>query len=359
MHVLIVDDDDIARELASQTLANAGYEVGVASNGREALEALRSGRYNLVVSDWEMPEMNGIELCRKIRERHFSSYIYVILVTCRDGTDNVVEGLSAGADDFITKPFDPAELCVRLRCGVRLLSLESRDLVIFTLAKLAESRSPETGAHLERIREYCRVLALHLSRLDKFRDQVDGDYVRLIYLTSPLHDIGKVGIPDDVLLKPGPLTPKEFEIMKSHVRIGAETLDAAARLHPDAEFLRMARDIALTHHEKFDGSGYTRGLSGTAIPLCGRIVALADVYDALTTKRVYKDALPHDVAKSIIVQGSGSHFDSDIVDAFLATEEEFIRIRERFDHADDENFLDVARGLVGSDGNAMVEAALL
>ena len=139
MRVLIVDDDEIARDLLSEALIGAGYEVSAARDGREALEILRTGVFRLVISDWEMPEMNGLELCRRIRERHFSSYVYIILVTSRDGTDNVVEGLSAGADDFITKPFHPAELCVRVRAGVRLLSLESRNVTIFTLAKLAES----------------------------------------------------------------------------------------------------------------------------------------------------------------------------------------------------------------------------
>src|SRR5579862_5021545 len=164
MHVLIVDDDEIALELLSEALTGAGHEVSMARNGREALEILRTGLYQFVISDWEMPEMTGIELCRRIRERPFSSYVYIILVTSREGTEHVVEGLDAGADDFITKPFHPAELCVRMRSGARLLSLESRNVTIFTLAKLAESRSPETGAHLERMREYCRVLAIALGK---------------------------------------------------------------------------------------------------------------------------------------------------------------------------------------------------
>jgi len=362
MRVLIVDDDEIARDLLSEALTGAGYEVSAARDGREALEILRTGVFRLVISDWEMPEMNGLELCRRIRERHFSSYVYIILVTSRDGTDNVVEGLSAGADDFITKPFHPAELRVRVRSGVRLLSLESRNLTIFTLAKLAESRSPETGAHLERMREYCRVLAERLSHDKKYDSVIDADYVHLIYLTSPLHDIGKVGIQDSVLLKGGPLTDKEFEIMKSHVRIGADTLAAAALFQPDAEFLRMAHDIALTHHEWYDGSGYPQGLVGDEIPLCGRIVALADVYDALTAKRVYKNAFTHDVAKSVILEESGVHFDPDIVDAFLETEQEFIDIQKRFanvESGDLQNLEFVASNLAvhsaGTEARASVE----
>lgn len=334
MRVLIVDDDEIAIELLRTTLESAGYEVVSASNGEEALELLRSESFRIVVSDWEMPGMSGIELCRQIRERRSSQYVYIILVTSRTGTADVVKGLNAGADDFVAKPFHPAELCVRLKAGTRLLALESRDVTIFVLARLAESRDPETGAHLERIRAYCRITAEYLSTQPKYREILNGDYVQLIYRTSPLHDIGKVGIPDSVLLKPGRLTDREFEIMKMHTVIGAETLDAAAQLQPEAKFLQMARDIALTHHEQWDGSGYPRGLKGEEIPLCGRIVALADVYDALTVKRVYKAAFSHEVARSIILDGRGSHFDPDIVDAFEAIEDSFISVRQEFADAE-------------------------
>ena len=334
MRLLIVDDDEIARDMLQHTLRQAGYEVDAAANGRAALEILRGGACRLVVSDWVMPEMDGIELCRAIRNGDFSGYIYVILLTSRDRTEDVVEGLSAGADDFIVKPFQPAELQVRIRAGERILSLETRDLAIFALAKLAESRDPDTGAHLERMRQYSRILAQHLSESDKFRDQLDGNYVRMIYLTSPLHDIGKVGIPDSVLLKPGRLNDREFEVMKRHTTIGANTLGAALLEHPGVEFLRMGRDIALTHHEQFDGSGYPAGLAGYDIPLCGRIVALADVYDALTTKRVYKDAFSNDVARSIILEGSGGHFDRDIVEAFVQCEEKFLAVQQHFAEAE-------------------------
>jgi putative two-component system response regulator len=338
MRVLIVDDDEIALELLSEVLSESGHEVERAKNGREALEILREGLFQIVISDWEMPEMSGIELCRNIRERHLSNYVYTILVTARDGRGDVVEGLSAGADDFVTKPFEPSELSVRLKTAERLLALESRNVTIFTLAKLAESRSPETGAHLDRIREYSRVVAQELGKSGKYSHVIDANYVQLIYLTSPLHDIGKVGIPDSVLLKAGPLTDREFEIMKSHVMIGAQTLDAAARMQRDVEFLRMARDIALTHHERFDGSGYPRGLAGEQIPLCGRIVAIADVYDALTVRRVYKNALQHDVAASIIREEKARHFDPDIVDAFFRVEDKILQIQQRFaDESTDED----------------------
>lgn len=331
MHVLAVEDDCVSAEILGSWLRHFGYEVTTADNGRDAFDLVRTGRYRLIVSDWEMPGMSGVEICRQIRGRSWGSYIYVILVTSFEGVDNVVEGLNAGADDFLTKPLQPEELRMRLRAGERILSLESRDIIIFALAKLAESRDPQTGAHLERIREYCRVLGEELSHWDKFRDVIDGEYVQLLYLTSPLHDIGKVGIPDRVLLKPGRFTPEEFEIMKRHTIIGGETLNAATQAHPGAQFLRMAYDIAMTHHERFDGSGYPRGLRGEEIPLCGRILALADVYDALTTERVYKPRFEHEATRRLILEGRGLYFDPDIVEAFLRRENEFLAISRRFD----------------------------
>ncbi len=331
MRVLVVDDDCVSAEILTNSLQCFGYEVTVADNGRAAFELIRTGRYHLVVSDWEMPEMSGLELCRQIRKRRWSSYIYLILVTSYEGVENIVEGLNAGADDFLTKPFEPEELRVRLRVGERILSLESRDVVIFALAKLAESRDPETGVHLERMREYCRLLGQELSQRDKFRHLVDGEYVQLLYLTSPLHDIGKVGIPDRVLLKPGRLTAEEFEIMKQHACIGGNTLEAAVRANPEAQFLAMAREIALTHHERYDGTGYPRGLREEEIPLCGRITAVADVYDALTTRRVYKPRMSHETARGIILDGRGTHFDPDLIEAFLRREKDFISVGRRLD----------------------------
>lgn len=330
MRVLVAEDSEVDAELLRHALEHYGYDVTIANNGKQAWDLLRTGRYRLVVSDWEMPEMSGIDLCRAVRQ-HGRSYVYFILLTLKTSKQCVIEGLAAGADDYLTKPFEPEELYVRLRAGERLLTLESRDVAIFSLAKLAESRDPETGMHLERIREYCRILAEQLIQEKDFENQIDGEYAEMLYLTSPLHDIGKVGIPDRVLLKPGRLTPEEFEIMKQHTVIGGKTLDAAAMAYPEATYLRMARDIAWTHHEKFDGSGYPKGLRGREIPLCGRIVAVADVYDALTTKRVYKDAYCHEVARSIIVEGSNQHFDARIVDAFLSSENRILQTKERLE----------------------------
>jgi putative two-component system response regulator len=328
--ILVVEDDPMSINLLKVALSAAGHEMLVARNGREALDILRHNSIRFVISDWEMPEMSGVELCRAIRAPEFTRYIYTILLTGRSDANSLIEGLTAGADDFIQKPFNRDELTVRIRTGERIVSLETRDLAIFAMARLAESRDPESGAHLERVQNYARLLAEDLSRLPTYRETVDENYIRLLYLTSPLHDIGKVAIPDHVLLKPGRLDAAEFEIMKTHTTLGAETLSAAIREFPDARFLRMAQQIALTHHERFDGNGYPCNLKGHDIPLCGRIVALADVYDALTSKRVYKSAMAHAVARSVILQDRGTHFDPDVVDAFVRCESKFLEIRNRF-----------------------------
>jgi putative two-component system response regulator len=331
MQVLLVEDDDISRLMLENSLIQAGFEVLTAVDGLDALEQLHCGTCRLVITNWDMFPMNGIELCHAIRRGQCAGYVYVILLTSHDSVQATIEGLSSGADDFIKKPFNPAELVVRVRTGVRVISVESREVTIFALAKLAESRDPETGAHLERVRNYCRQLARHLSTLPSFAQQIDGDFIRLIYVTSPLHDIGKVGIPDRVLLKPSALNADEIEIMKTHTTLGAATLGAALEQFPHAEFLKMAHDIAATHHERWDGSGYPRGLKGNEIPLAGRIVAVADVYDALSSKRVYKEAYSHDMARELISQGSGTHFDPAVVGAFLACADEFVAIRQCHD----------------------------
>jgi len=330
MKILIADDEQIPLAMLERVLCKAGHDVRTATNGEEALAFLREGAYRLVISDWEMPRMNGVELCRAVRNGEFAGYVYFILLTAREGTESIVEGLSAGADDFVHKPFIPAELLMRVRTGERILSMETRDLAIFAMAKLAESRDPETGNHIERVRGYCRILASSLATQPKFAAEVDAQFVRLIYATSPLHDIGKVAIPDCVLLKPARLSDREFEIMKMHTILGSRTLDAALREYPEVRFLQMARDIALTHHERFDGTGYPAQLRGEDIPLCGRVLALADVYDALTSKRVYKESFTHDIARAIVLDGRGTHFDPDIVDAFVQNEREFVEVQRSY-----------------------------
>ena len=330
MKVLVADDDRFTRELLRHTLARDGYEVLTATDGEEAIGMLRDHGCRLLISDWEMPRVSGPELCRRLRSAELPWYVYTLMLTARTGTANTIEALTAGADDFVTKPLDPAELLVRVRNGARIISLQTSELALFALAKLAESRDDETGAHLERVREYSRILAAALAADDRYRPVVTPEYIRMIYVTSPLHDIGKVGIPDAVLLKPARLNDREFEIMKSHTLIGARTLDALLAQSPGAEFLVMSRDIALTHHEQWDGGGYPNGLKGEAIPLCGRIVALADVYDALTSRRVYKPAFPHDVAGQMIAADAGRHFDPHLTEVFLACEEQLLAVRARY-----------------------------
>jgi len=215
----------------------------------------------------------------------------------------------------------------------RLESLEARHLTIFALAKLAGKRSLETGVHLERIRTYTRILARQLSSSGQMADVVTPRFIEMVYLTSPLHDIGKVGIPDSILLKPGPLSADEFEVMKRHTTIGADAIQAALEKYPQVEYLQIARDIALTHHERFDGTGYPRGLAGEDIPTCGRMIALADVYDALTCHRVYKQALSPQEARDIIVRERGKALDPRVVQAFLQVEDEFLSAHLHF--ADD------------------------
>lgn len=330
MRILIADDDELSLELLAHVLRQSGYRVTSAHDGAQALELVGTGRFRVVISDWEMPGLSGLDLCREIRRRESPHPIYFMLLTSRSASQDMLAGLNAGADDFLVKPFDPTELRVRLRTAERLLSVESRNLAIFALAKLAESRDPETGLHLERMREYARLVAIELSYWPDFRETIDADYIRTLYMTCPLHDIGKIAIPEGVLLKPSHLTADEYEIMKRHATVGAETLAAAGLDCPDARFLQMAHDLARTHHERFDGAGYPAGLAGEKIPLCGRIAALADTYDALTSDRVYRRAFSHDAARTMIVAERGGQFDPRVVDAFLRVESSVLDVAERF-----------------------------
>jgi putative two-component system response regulator len=336
LKILVVDDEVVSRELLAELLRQDGFDVDVAKDGAAALEAVDNGDIRMVVTDWMMPNLNGVDLCREIRNRNTAGYVYLILVTSRDKPEDVITGLTAGADDFIAKPVDPAELRMRVHVGKRIISLETRDVAIFAMAKLAESRDPETGAHLERIQGYARALAQQLLNTGQFKHEIDDAFVQSLFLTSPLHDIGKVGIPDSVLLKPGRLSDREFNIMKTHCEIGANALSAAVRQYPDVEYLRMARDLALTHHERYDGSGYPQGLDWIDIPLCGRIAAVADVFDALVSKRIYKDAFSFDVAHAIIAEERGKQFDPHVVDAFFECEPTFHQIFETFIDVDSE-----------------------
>jgi putative two-component system response regulator len=329
MRVLLVDDDDRSLEVLGDLLARSGYGVSHAASDRQALQLLENGSFRLVITEWRAPNLDALELCRNIRSNKTAGYVYTIILSDRSDRSDVAMGLSAGADDYVCKPYHAPELLLRVSASKRIAALGASEVAVFALAKLAESRDPETGQHLERMRNYCWILARWLRR--EFLEITD-EFVDTLYQTSTLHDIGKVGIPDSVLLKPGRLTASEFEVMKTHTNIGAQTLSAAMRQFPEVNYLAMARDIALTHHECFDGSGYPQGLRGTQIPLCGRIVALADVYDALTSQRPYKAAYEHEVARRLILE-TLDRFDPRVLTAFLELESEFVAIRDAFSDA--------------------------
>ena len=329
MKILVVDDDDIALAMVRIILMKERHEVVLAHDGEEALSILRHNDIRVVISDWNMPKMDGVQLCRRIREMPSLAYVYVIMVTSRSTGDDMLVGLWTGADDYITKPFNPVELLLRVRNAERIASLEVAEVTIFCLAKLAESKDSETGQHLERMRGFSTLLAEQMVKDEAIARQLSPSFPSVIHQTSPLHDIGKVGIPDSILLKPGSLNDDEWTIMKRHTEIGAETLDMALRRHPGAEILRIAQRHRLGAPRALGRQRLSAGLEGRGYSLGRAVVALANVYDALTARRVYKAAMPHDVARGIILQGTGNHFDPRVVEAFLAVEQKFIELQER------------------------------
>jgi putative two-component system response regulator len=329
LNVVVADDDLVTLNIVANALTAAGHSVRLAADGLEAQSLIRESRPHVVFTDWNMPGCDGLELCRWIREHYASPYIYVIISTARGDVTDAVQALSMGADEYLRKPVEALEVAARVRAAERILSMESRHLTILALAKLAESRDPETGKHLERIGAYVRLLHGQLSGHSPYAREIDRLDVEMLTLTSTLHDVGKVGVPDSILLKPGRLNDKEYQMMKLHTDIGAEALRAVMTGSAGEEFLQMAHDIALSHHEHFDGQGYPLGLKGQDIPLVGRIVALADVYDALTSTRVYRPAMLHCVAHDLITQEAGKHFDPVMVDAYLSCEAGFQEIQER------------------------------
>ncbi len=301
---------------------------------------------DLVMLNVMMPGIDGYETCRRIRSRPFGRAIQVIMVSAKSSRGEQVRAYAAGADDYVVKPFDPYELRSRVRLHFRLRgALETvaltrgyalrgdaasdpdeerarflthaHDVTVAALTKVAELRDTETGEHLVRMRSYAQIVAEELSCHGPYKEQIDEQFLDDLYRASPLHDIGKVGINDAILLKPARLTLEEFEMMKQHATIGANILDNVALGAPDASFLSMAATVARFHHERFDGRGYPIGLRGTEIPLPARIVALADAFDAITSIRPYKAPQPATTARDIIQRDSGSHFDPVVVEAFL------------------------------------------
>jgi putative two-component system response regulator len=362
--VLVVDDSEMNRDLLLRRLSKMDLELSEAGNGEEALKAMKEHSFDLVLLDIMMPVMDGYETLEYMQKNEDTQRIPVIMITALDDVDSAVRCIDMGAVDYITKPFNPTLLKSRVTASLERKRLSDADenrrlqtelsneylseqvrekvreisksqlAAIFAMSKLAESRDPETGEHLERMREYCKVLSEQLSRMPKYRSIIDREFVDNIYAASPLHDIGKVGVDDSVLLKPGKLNAEEWKQMKLHPVIGAETLREVDRQHPGNSFIKTGIAIAEGHHEKWDGSGYPHGVAGEKIPLVARVLALGDVYDALTSKRCYKEAFSHEKSVSIILEGDGNHFDPDIVLAFRETEIEFQDIRTNFEDSE-------------------------
>ena len=328
LSILLVDDDSAQLMLIRMLVEQQGYDVLTARNGQEALALFRKNSdIRLVVTDLEMPVMDGFELIRRVRQEQ-TRYTYIIVLTSHKDQHSVVEALNDGADDFLTKPAFNEELQLRIKSGIRLLRLESQDELILSMAKLSEYRSEETGYHLERVQHYTSLLAYDL--LENCQElNLTSSFAEEISQVTPLHDIGKVAIPDNILHKPGKLTEEEFETMKEHAVIGGKMLlDIFAKT--GSHYLKTASDIAMYHHEKFNGTGYPKGLKGQEVPLCARIMALADIYDAMTSERCYKEAYSHDKTKNLIIRERGEHLDPVVVDSFLRQENVWLAIKERY-----------------------------
>lgn len=338
--ILVVDDTPDNITLLCGLLGDQ-YKNKVATNGDKALQiAFAEPHPDLILLDIMMPEMDGYEVCRRLKENRATESIPVIFLTAKSQDEDETKGFELGAVDYITKPITPAILMARVQTHIALKqarnSLEEQndiledqvrertkqleglqDALIISMASLAETRDNETGHHIRRTQHYIRELAKELALHPKFAPYLSPKDIELIYKTAPLHDIGKVGVPDRILLKPGKLTPEEFEEMKRHTIYGRETLDVAEKtLGRNVDFLCTARNIAYYHHEKWDGKGYPTGLAGEDIPACARLMAIVDVYDALISRRPYKEPMSNEKAFSIIHEGRGTHFDPDVVDAF-------------------------------------------
>ena len=358
--VLIVDDEPMNISILMDLL-KPDYRLIAARDGAQALK--RAGADptpDMILLDIMMPEMDGYEVCRRLKADPVTQDIPVIFVSAMGEVGDETKGLEMGAVDYITKPISPPIVEARVRTHLSLKQareelrdqnqiLETRvaertwelavtqDVTILSMATLAETRDNETGNHIRRTQHYVKVLAETLREHPRFRDALDERSIDLLFKSAPLHDIGKVGIPDRILLKPDRLTADEFEIMKTHSALGRDAILEAEKAllssvpaDTETSFLRHAREIAYSHHEKWDGTGYPEGLAGEEIPVSARLMAVADVYDALISKRVYKPPMSHEEAATIISEGRDKHFDPDVVDAFESVEDEFRRIAERY-----------------------------
>ena len=381
MQTVLVVDDTPANLTVLGELLSPLYRVRVANSGARALQAAATEpRPDIILLDIMMPGMDGYAVMNHLQADPGLRDIPVIFVTAMDGDTDETRGLELGAVDYVAKPIRPAILLARVKSQLELKRARDwlrdqnghlerevarrmheneliKDVSVHALALLAEKRDNETGNHLIRTQSYVAALIRQVEHHPRFEAALQEPQRSLIIKAAPLHDIGKVGIPDHILLKPGKLTPAEFEVMKQHAQIGADALGEA--LHkvtepqsgvnpPSLAFLQMARQIALNHHERWDGSGYPQGLAGEAIPLGGRLMAVADVFDALTCRRHYKEAFDLDRVEAILREGKGTHFDPDLVDAYFAIRDEFVDIAHSFADHPTRNVLPKAR----ADANA-------
>ena len=352
--VLIIDDSQTMLALIGGLL-KFDYLIMAAPDGESGLRlAAAVAQPDLILLDIVMPGLDGHEVCRRLKANPRTRDIPVIFLTSMNHEDDVQLGFELGAVDYIAKPICDSILRARVKTHLntkfaadfikdknrflvgevskRARELEAvQNVTILALASLAETRDNETGNHLRRTQHYVQALAEYMQRHPRFSLQLTRKNIELIYKSAPLHDIGKVGIPDHILLKPGRLTPEEFAVMKTHTILGREAIEHAEKqLNHTLPFLALAKEIALSHHERWDGSGYPAGLAGTSIPIPARLMAVADVYDALISRRVYKPPMSHAEAVAIISAGRGTHFDPDVLDAFLDLNGEFAEIARRF-----------------------------
>jgi putative two-component system response regulator len=356
--VLIVDDAETNIDIMLETIGDL-YDVTVAMDGPSALELIEASPPDLILLDIMMPGMDGYEVCERLKADRKTRGIPIIFVTAMSEVENETRGLELGAIDYITKPISPPIVLARVKNHLELKlakeELENQNIIleqkvlertrelaltqevtIDSMAVLAEYRDPETGGHIRRTKNYIRALAVHLKNHPEYGGFLTDATIDLLYKSAPLHDIGKVGIPDHILLKPGKLTDEEFAGMKKHPIFGHDAILSSEQKLGANTFLRFAGEFAYTHQEKWDGSGYPQGLKEKEIPIAGRLMALADVYDALISKRAYKPPFSHEKAVEIITEGRGKHFDPDIVDAFLAITEEFKEIAVQYADRDEE-----------------------
>ncbi|MEW6265437.1 MAG: HD domain-containing phosphohydrolase [Thermodesulfobacteriota bacterium] len=341
-NILVVDDVPANLTLLTGMLKEKRYHVRPVPSGKLALKAVERDPPDLILLDITMPEMDGFEVCQRLKQDVRFRDIPVIFISALTETLDKVKAFGSGGVDYVTKPFQFEEVEARVETHLKLrryqMHLEelvkeqveeisaSQVSTIFALSKLAESRDKETGKHLERVRAYCKILAEKIGRENPYNRVIDAAFIHDIFNASPLHDIGKVATPDQVLLKSGKLTPEEFEIMKRHSPVGATTMEAVRDVYPKNAFINMGISIARSHHERWDGEGYPDGLKGEEIPVAARIMAIADVYDALRSKRCYKGSFSREQSRELMANGRGTQFDPGVVMAFLALEEDFDRV---------------------------------